>query len=270
MQPRLIAHTPKKARTVGQKSLPPILLVPGAFSGAWVYEDTFLPALAERGLEAHALTFRSHLLGDPARDRLGLGDYVADLAAAIDAIGRPPVVIAHSMGALITVRYLTRHRLPGAVLLAPLPPDGARATIRRLLLSAPFDAGKMMGLALYAPVRLLAPPPRGIYSDRLPPARTRALTKRLRGESRRAMVQLLTAGPTDLARIDTPLRVIGAEGDRLIAPVDVRRAGRLLGTEPLIYPGMSHHPMLEPEWPQVLDDIVAWIDTISAEKDTVA
>jgi len=89
----------------------PLLLVHGAWHGAWCWQEHFIPYLARAGYAVYAPSLRGH--GDsPGRDRLrrtGIGHYVQDVAAVAAALPAAPVLIGHSMGGLVVQKYLERY-----------------------------------------------------------------------------------------------------------------------------------------------------------------
>ena len=254
MTPPLIERLPRE-----QRFGTPLLLVPGAFCGTWVWEDRFLDAFANAGFRSFAMQFRGHGGSWLKRQRFGLEDYVDDLEVAIARLPTRPVLIAHSLGALAAVRLLKRVALPGAVLMAPVPPDGVLRSMLRLAQLSPASVAKLASLAIYPPVRHLGEPPVGMYSDRLAPEEQSAITRRLAGESTRALLGSLVPLRLNRRLHSTPIHVIGAEGDAVIAPTDVRRCARLLGASVEVLPGRSHMLMAEPGWQQVTNSIIRWI-----------
>ena len=70
---------------------PPLVFVHGAYGGAWIWDQHFLPFFAERGYEAHALSLRGH--GESGGwEQLAfarLSDYVADLEQVALAMPTP-------------------------------------------------------------------------------------------------------------------------------------------------------------------------------------
>ena len=256
MNTPLIERLPRE-----QRSGTPLLLAPGAFCGTWVWEDRFLGAFADAGFRSYAMQFRGHGGSWLGRQRFGLEDYVDDLEAAISRLPARPVLVAHSLGALAAVRLLTRSALPGVVLMAPVPPDGVHRSMLRLARTSPASVAKLASLAIYPPVRHLGEPPVGMYSPRLEPAEQSAITRRLAGESTRALLESLLPVRIDDRVRSTPIHVIGAEGDAVIAPTDVRRCARRLGASFEMLPGRSHMLMAEPGWQQVTSRIVRWIES---------
>lgn len=237
----------------------PVLLVPGAFCGSWIWEERFLDAFAQAGFRSYS-QFRGHGGAWVARQRFGLADYVADLDNAVSQIPNRPVLVAHSLGALAAIRLLTRVALPGAVLLAPVPPDGTARSLFRLARLSPASVAKLASLAIFAPLRHLCDAPLGMYSSRLSADEQAAITRRLAGESARVLLESLWPVDLDVRGNLTPIHVIGAEGDALIAPPDIRRCARLLGATSEVLPGRSHMLMAEPGWQQIVASIVGWIE----------
>ena len=56
--------------------------------------------------------------------------------------------------------------------------------------------------------------------------------------------------------------VLGAEGDRICTPKDVRATARHHNVEATILPGLAHLLMLEPDWQQAAKALEAWIRTL--------
>src|SRR6185437_8398609 len=114
---------------------PPILFVHGAWHGAWCWAEHFLPHFADQGFPVHALSFRAH--GDSVGNRKPRGkritQYAADVAQVAEKLGQPPILISHSMGALVAEKYLEQHPALAAVYLAPVPPQGVLGTTLRIV-----------------------------------------------------------------------------------------------------------------------------------------
>lgn len=237
-------------------SRPPVLFVPGAFTGAWIWRDTFMPAFHEAGYDVHAMSFRGHGKRGWALNRHGLDSYVKDLEAAIDMLGIPPIVVAHSLGGLVTLRLLESMTLPGALLLSPIPPDGVARSLLSLGFKSPLSVAKLLSVTIDPRVTGLGSPPVGIYSDRAESAVAEGITRRLQAESIRALGEALLPRGVDKGRISTPLRLYGAEGDHVIPAAEVRRAAAYLAAPARIYRGMSHTFQAEPDWDRVANDML--------------
>ncbi len=110
----------------GDASGVPVVLLHG-FADSWHSFELVLPHLP-RSIHAFALTLRGH--GDSSRPTAGYGipDLAADLEAFMDALHiESAVIVGHSMGSAVALRYAVDHRerVLGLVL------AGATAGIRR-------------------------------------------------------------------------------------------------------------------------------------------
>ena len=56
--------------------------------------------------------------------------------------------------------------------------------------------------------------------------------------------------------------VLGAEGDRICRPADVRATARHHGVEAMFVPGLAHMLMLEPEWEGAAKAIATWLNKL--------
>jgi hypothetical protein len=192
---------------------PPLLLVHGAWHGAWCWQQGFMDALADRGYEVAALSLRGHGnspgSGRFAMSRHGIRDYVEDVAAVADMLTRLPVIVGHFIGGFVAQRYLCdRHPATGAVLLAPVPPTGVLPLFLRLLRSEPLATATAvvslnLGRLLHDSVRAS----RLLFSDALEATELLALHPLLSGESFRVFVELL-APRLDIHRAVAPVAVI--------------------------------------------------------------
>ncbi|WP_158287566.1 alpha/beta fold hydrolase [Falsiroseomonas bella] len=112
---------------VQRAAAPPLLFVPGGYHGAWCYAG-YLDDCAAAGIAAAAAEPRGHgvLAADGLHPGSGLADYAADVAEAsrhlASLAGTAPVLVGHSLGALVVA--MAAHLAPGSglVLLAPSPP----------------------------------------------------------------------------------------------------------------------------------------------------
>ncbi|MFD4354098.1 alpha/beta hydrolase [Nocardia sp. NPDC058518] len=92
----------------------------------------FATELEKLGYTVHTPTLRFH--GAPGAvdvwanaqrvGEAGLGDYVDDLAELVESLEAPPIVIGHSVGALLAQLLAARVRTAGVVLLGPAPTAG--------------------------------------------------------------------------------------------------------------------------------------------------
>ncbi|MFQ5521203.1 MAG: alpha/beta hydrolase, partial [Candidatus Methylomirabilia bacterium] len=110
---------------------PPLLMIHGAFMGAWCWEN-WLAALPEHGWTGYAVSLRNHPGSRPVDDQLyrtrqTLADYLEDVSAVAAHIGRPCIPVGHSLGGILAQMYAAAHTrqgtpVPGLVLMASVPP----------------------------------------------------------------------------------------------------------------------------------------------------
>jgi pimeloyl-ACP methyl ester carboxylesterase len=89
------------AGLTGDASRPALLLVHGAWLGAWTW-DTVQAELTARGWQVHTVDLPS--VADVGGPRFGLYDDAALVARRIQDIGRPVVVVAHSYGGTVATQ----------------------------------------------------------------------------------------------------------------------------------------------------------------------
>lgn len=228
---------------------PPLLMVHGLAHGAWSFAEHWLPAAAERGWPAYAVSLRGHGGSGGARHlrRTLTRDYVHDVLQTIAELPEPPVLVGHSLGALVAQLVADRYPLRGLVLLTPAPMHSALGALVAIGRDRPSDVlGAVAGRTLS-----MAP---DILFEGLDPQAARAYSDRTGTESPFVQWELLLrrrVGP-----VRCPVLVVGAPGDRLVRPADVRRTAEAYGVEPVWFPGMGHDVMLDAGWDRVLDTVL--------------
>jgi pimeloyl-ACP methyl ester carboxylesterase len=245
----------------------PILFVHGGYCNAWFFEPYFLPWFAANGHAAYALSLRGH--GESGgRDTLfvsGLDDYAADVERVVGEVDTPPILVGHSMGAAIVERILAKRPVRGAALLAPLPPAGLLQIATRLAASHPdflMQFGKTDPSLLSDEVLDALRP--FYFSDDVGPPLLAQAARHFNAESPRVLLDLSLRLHWALPVMDhRPVFVLGAAGDRICTPEDVRATARHHNVEAQILPGLAHMLMLEPGWESVAQALADWIAEIS-------
>jgi alpha-beta hydrolase superfamily lysophospholipase len=186
-----------------------------------------------------------------------VGDRLVDLRDAL-----PVVLMGHSMGGLIALTYATSERTA---------PD-------LLVLSSPA-----LSTTVPAPVRAIAP----LLSRVLP---TLAIGNALRGEQLttdpdvgrayfldplvvprstvRLGAELFAAaqrGRRDLSRLRVPTLVTHGAADTIVPPASTELLGALPNVQRRVYDGLRHETLNEPQGPQVVADILAWMREQAAD-----
>ena len=186
-------------------------------------------------------------------------DFVDDIEAVADSLSSPPVVIGHSMGGFLTQKLMERRRLPGAVLLASMPPDGVGEFLGKLIRTDPVGVLQAnLTLRLSSVVSTPDRVRRLFFSARTPEVEVERVASRLGDEAFLAYLDMVFADLCTPAT-GTPVLVLGAERDAVFPVETTRRIAAAYATEAMIFPDMAHDMMLEPGWERVADAIVDWV-----------
>jgi pimeloyl-ACP methyl ester carboxylesterase len=244
----------------------PLLFVHGAFVGAWCWDEYFLPWFAERGYDARAVSLRGHGASpvQGSLDLASLDDYVADTLLAASRFDHPPLLIGHSMGAVVVQRAARRCRAPGMVLLAPVPPHGLAGSLFSLATRDPplFFALNAMQMGEGQSTPQLRRVRDYLFSHSVTEDDARRHLLRMQRESQRALTDL--AWPQHLwmrQSVGLPTLVLGASRDAFFPDAMIEEAARFHGVTPQIMPEMAHAMMLEPEWLEVAQTIERWLQS---------
>jgi pimeloyl-ACP methyl ester carboxylesterase len=241
----------------------PLLFVHGAFCGAWVWDEHFLPYFAENGFEAHALSLRGH--GESERPasmhQIGLADYVSDLNEAVIHLGATPILIGHSLGGVVAQKWLKRHEALGVVLMGSGPPHGMIPSSLGMLLRGPDLVVQIALAQVFGPSAAYAEATRkALFSDSLPTDTVNRHFARGSPESLRVGFELSWPNfPGRTWKREMPILVLGAEKDFFVSPTMVKATAQVYGTQAEIFPGMAHAMMLEPGWRGVAERILRWL-----------
>ena len=246
----------------------PILLVHGAWHGAWCWDHGFMDRIAASGHEAVAVSLRGHG-GSEGHGRLamrmhGIADYVEDVVRVVETLDSDPVLVGHSMGGFVVQRYLAeRRRAQAGVLMAPVPPTGVFPLLLRLMRSDPVAVAKVLVTMSCRPIVGDAErAARLFFTDATTGPEVERLFPAFGDESFRVFLELLKP---DLApsRVEVPLAVLGASADAVFTARETAATARAYGVEPVTFAGMGHDMMLGPGWPAVADWLIGWCATLS-------
>lgn len=129
-------------------------------------------------------------------------DYIDEVAAAVEAMDAPPVIVDHSMGALVVRRILACDllRVAGAVLVAPVPRGGVAPLAAKVLTVDPSAVLRAHAtMSLWPAVSSQGRTRRMFFRAATPQGTVDDTFRRLRDESFRASLDMLvrrSAGPT--------------------------------------------------------------------------
>jgi hypothetical protein len=231
---------------------PPLLLVHGSQHGAWCWEH-WLRELPKLGWEAWALSLRNHP-GSRAVDletycrRTTVWDYVADVRAVANHIGRPVVLVGHSMGGRIVQHYPYQE---------PPPDRVAGLVLVTCNLLTHGGSGREVPYPTERPHLMTPEDAVNRYFHGLPPTEALGWMGKLVGES----PAVLNAGPDrafEPGRVRCPVLSVTAEHDHPAMPRDGRVA-RFYNADHIHAEGIGHDLMLDAGWERVLARVMAWL-----------
>ena len=201
---------------------------------------------------------------DPQLGKLTLRDVIDAFADVIQGLDEKPVIIGHSMGALVTQILLQRGLPAAAVALDSAPPQGVFTTQGSFLKSnwphiTPFASqGK--------PIEMTFERFQYAFVNGLPLDQQRAaFEKYVVPESRRVPAQSLgSVAQVDFKRPGAPLLMIAGGSDHIIPAGLVRtnfarykRPDSI--TEYKEFPGRGHFIIGQEGWEEVADYVLAWL-----------
>ena len=231
---------------------PPLLFVHGANHAAWCWES-WMDGAAGRGWPSYAVSLRGHgaSSGGDRLSRTKMRDYEHDVMQTIVDLPEPPVLVGHSMGAIVVRRVLARYRPRAAVLVAPA---GARHGIGTFLSVLRRHPESIARIVTGRPFRL--------HADDLFPDPTSPIAQET--EARLGLEAPLVGWELTLAprwrAATAPVLVLGGADDPLVHPAEFVRTARLYGSRAHLCRGMGHDLMVEPRWREPLDLMLDWLD----------
>lgn len=257
MHLEVITHHPKT------NSRPtPLLFVHGMFFNASVWEN-FLPFFAENGYEAHALSLRGHG-ASACRGPISLirgSEYVEDVASVAGRLRSKPVLIGHSLGGYIIQKYLETYTLPGAVLLASVPPAGMFKMLARRTVRYPWQTVKCH--LTWSPYKMIGTPELAheyFFSPDMPAEKVRRYFAGLQEE---AYIAALDATFFNLPRPHKvqppPMLVLSGTNEVLHTRDQVESTARAYGADLDFIPNVAHVMMLEADWQKAAERILRWL-----------
>lgn len=250
-------------------ALPPILLLHGAWHGAWSWQGNFLDYFADNGWETHALSLRGHGQSEGKENirRWTIADYVSDVHQVVNSLRSEPVLVGHSMGGFVIQKYLEQHSAKAAVLLAPVPPSGTLTFNLRVLRRHPLIWFLVNLLKrTYPVVKKPAHAREWLFSENIPEEKLAAHHAKLQEESYRASLDMLLFNLPKPHLVNTPVAVLGAENDNIFSVKDVEKTARAYGVKAKIFQKMAHNMMSETNWQDVAEWILRWCESVDIMK----
>ncbi len=241
-----------------------IVLVHGAWHGAWCWQQGFADHLAARGISSTSVSLRGHAgsVVGLRLNRLRMRDYVDDVRQVVGSLDAP-FVAGHSMGGGVVQGFLARTDRPsvrGAALLASMPPRGVIGVTQH---TARTRQGTFVVSNLTQDLGRLVREPEHVREMFFRPETSRQVvdhaTAHVQSESYRAFLDMLLLDRPRPRPVDVPLLVLGAGQDAFFSPQDVADTARAWGVDAHMVDGIGHDLMLDDGWESVADRLADWV-----------
>jgi acylglycerol lipase len=223
--------------------------------------------LAAAGFPAYAIDHAGHGRSDGVPGQIGRMSQVVDgVDALVTEAGRrhpgvPRFMLGHSLGSLIALQYLTGN---------PQQMHGLITSGCALVPTVVSPAERVLAKLLSAVLPGLPITPLDSAQVSRDPAvvdyhRTNALMvhSKIRARTGAEALATVDALPAQLGRLRLPLLAMAGSADALADPAGSRLLAEKAGSTDktlIIYDGLYHEILNEPEKQAVLDDIVTWLE----------
>lgn len=221
-------------------------------------------ALAGRGFEVVAVDHRGHGRSGGRRGHVDRWsqylDDVEDQMAEIRGLGRPVVMLGHSLGGLMALSYCVEGRPAPDLLVVSAPALGyALDRPRQLLrLAGPVLASlaPTATVGINRDLSLLATDPEVAAEAAADPLWNREVTVSLGWQVLRAAVRTRTR----LDRLEAPVLCVHGRDDHLVPAAASEILASAAGAERRVYEGLRHEVFNEPAGLDVLAEVIDWIE----------
>jgi acylglycerol lipase len=243
-----------------------VLLVHGAGEHSGRYEHV-AQRLVAAGFAVHAIDHRGHGHSQGPRALIDrVSHAVADLDTLVDAAtehegarGRPVLMVGHSMGAMLALRYALAHphRLAGLALSGALASVQASAALR--LIGHALSAVAPTLPLIRIDSSLVSRDPAVVAAYRADPLVHHG---RLPARTAAEIADTTDAFAEQVPAITVPTLIMYGTADRLCPPSGSVMLGERIGaadTTVRAYDGLYHEIFNEPERETVLDDLCSWL-----------
>lgn len=224
--------------------------------------------LVAAGYAAYALDHWGHGRSEGVRSNIGrISQAVDDLDVfvrhrAAEHSGAPVFLLGHSMGAMISLMYVTARPAPlRGLILSGAPVDLSVGTTAQRFIARLLSAlAPNLGVLPPLDASLVSRDPAVVAGYDTNPLNYRGrILARTGGEAFAAVERIADR----LAHVRLPLLVMHGTGDRIAAPSGARLIAQRASSKDVtlkLYDGLYHEILNEPEKDRVLDDVVTWLN----------
>jgi len=202
-------------KRAGHAGATPVVLVHGAGGCCWQWRIKFVPYLAAKGYDVHAVSLTNHGRSRRLSAVESVLTYVNDVEEVTRSLEAVPIIVGHSMGGFVVQHWLSRNDARKAVLMGAVPHNK-------------------------------------LSSEELKQAQDNLFSYRSKEVLAQALAVSPAVRPAD---IRVPVTVLGGARDKVIPLDLVRRTAAAYGAELLELPNSGHGMMLGPDWQRAADAI---------------
>ena len=260
-------HTVDRRRAPGPRAT--LVFVHGAWVGPWIWAEHLIPHFEALGMHCFAPDLHETW---PSEDwsrevaRLPLRRYVDRLHLILGRVRGPRILVGHGLGARVVQALLARDQpYDGAVLIAPVPPQGLQAVGRALAARRPVAAGR--ALLARRPRLLFGDPQRPdddgvrewLLGPRAPTDLVARVAARLRDEPFVACLDWLRPCPAPARPPRVPVLALAGRDDPLVSAAALRHVAAAWGATAQVIPHAAHLPMLGDAAPVLARQLERWL-----------
>jgi pimeloyl-ACP methyl ester carboxylesterase len=242
---------------------PPIVLIHGACSQP-AHFDAWRAFFAAAGYACVAPALPGHAPSDRAvLRRQGFGDYLDAMRAVVSGLGRRPIIIGHSTGALIARMLAAEGLAEAIVLVAPLPAGRVPAPAGAL----PYYAAVAPFVMAGRPFRPWRSAVRRLALHHLPRGGQDRIAAGFVAESGRAYRDLVLGRAKVKRRgVRCPMLVLHGDRDRLVPLAVARGIADKHGAALAVIPGHGHWLIAPSLTDDVAGRVLRWIAELSPNR----
>jgi len=244
----------------------PLLFIHGAWHGAWCWDRGWLDFFANRGWHAYAMSLRNHG-NSPDSGSLRFtrhGGFIEDIAAVAEQFERPPVLIGHSMGGYLAQKYMEKHEVAGAVLVASVPVSGTIGASFRFARRHPLQFAKLVATMRLWPVVATEELAREfLFGADMGDDEVAELHGMLQDESFFTYLDMMGLALPKPEKTEAPVMVVAGTEDALFTVREAEKTAEAYGVAPLIFDGFPHDMMLHHRWEEVAVQVARFLEEIT-------
>lgn len=249
-----------------------IVMIHGAFCGGWAF-DQFRKPFEAAGYRVHApdLRHRAPQWRETGRLPAALAttsmlDYLDDVERVLERFAQPPILLGHSMGGLLAQMLAARGKAAAIVLLSPSPPAGLIPSSLHEIGAAQYlyTEGRYWEKAMLPIEEIIS----SLVLNCIDPAKHDQYLPKFVPESGRIAFEIYhwALDPQQATRVDArqvtcPVMTLAATQDRVNAAGTARQLAFRYRQRKNFkeYAGRGHWLHEEEGWPEIAEDILAWL-----------